>query len=401
MRFFFISILATVLIFSSGCTATPETVLISTNDDEYRPVVSVTGKLLPEVRAHISTQMVGMIVDLLVYEGDSVSAGDLLVKLDDRDAAIALQQAEAALSLAEAQFAQILSGPRIEEVTVAEARISAAQTVISQTIAQRDLLSAGGYSVDRAAIQAQIEALKADRFIANQQHDDSMKCYDVQQPDGSTERYCPTLGTIEEQTRMALQAADAALKSAETQLDMHYSQHQAQLRIADAGVLVAQEQADVARTQLQLIQADVPQEAVSVAEAVVNQAEVAVNLAKLALERTEVRAPFSGVIGKVNIREGEYTLPGQPMLVIGDLGTLRVETTDLDEIDVAQITLNQKAIITFEALPNETFDSTVNFVSTMASSDSGGVNYTVYLSLDHMHPKLRWGMTAFVDIETQ
>jgi hypothetical protein len=35
----------------------------------------------------------------------------------------------------------------------------------------------------------------------------------------------------------------------------------------------------------------------------------------------------------------------------------------------------------------------------MAASGTGGVHYTVIIELDEMHPALRWGMTAFVDIE--
>jgi multidrug resistance efflux pump len=101
------------------------------------------------------------------------------------------------------------------------------------------------------------------------------------------------------------------------------------------------------------------------------------------------------------MREGEYISPGMPLITIGDLKLLHVETTDLDEIDVALIDINQNAVITFEALPDETFIGTVDYISPMASSGGGGINYTVNLSLDRMHQKLRWGMTAFVDIETE
>jgi len=196
-----------------------------------------------------------------------------------------------------------------------------------------------------------------------------------------------------------LQTADAALLSAETQLNTLYREHNAQLQLADTGILAAQAQADIAQAQLTLLKASIPPEAVAVAVAVVNQAHVAVDMANLALERTLVRSPFSGVIGHIYIREGEYIAHGTPLLIIGDATTLRVETTDLDEIDVAQIEVGQKAVITFEALHDETFIGSVDHIAVMASPGGGGVNYTVHLSLD-THPQLRWGMTAFVDIET-
>ena len=92
--------------------------------------------------------------------------------------------------------------------------------------------------------------------------------------------------------------------------------------------------------------------------------------------------------------------PGQPLLIIGDTSSLQVETTDLDEIDVAQIQPGQDAIITFEAIPDIVFNGTIDSVAPMAQPGEGGVNYTAYLKMETMHPLLKWGMTAFVDINT-
>jgi hypothetical protein len=35
----------------------------------------------------------------------------------------------------------------------------------------------------------------------------------------------------------------------------------------------------------------------------------------------------------------------------------------------------------------------------MAESDGGGVNYTAIVEFQELAPAIRWGMTAFVDIE--
>jgi hypothetical protein len=77
---------------------------------------------------------------------------------------------------------------------------------------------------------------------------------------------------------------------------------------------------------------------------------------------------------------------------------MHVEITDLEEIDVTQVDFNQKAAITFEALPDEVFTGTITNIASMTLSGIGGFNYTVELSLNRLHPKLRWGMTAFVDL---
>jgi multidrug efflux pump subunit AcrA (membrane-fusion protein) len=55
--------------------------------------------------------------------------------------------------------------------------------------------------------------------------------------------------------------------------------------------------------------------------------------------------------------------------------------------------------VTFDALPEMVFIGEVMRISPMAASESGGVNYTVVIELDDIDPAIRWGMTAFVDIE--
>jgi RND family efflux transporter MFP subunit len=133
----------------------------------------------------------------------------------------------------------------------------------------------------------------------------------------------------------------------------------------------------------------------------VAQVQAALDEAQVALERTEVRAPFAGTVGLVDTRVGELVAPGQPLVTLGDLSTLRVETTDLDEIDVARVDVGQQVDVTFDALPEEVFAGEVRRISPMAASGSGGVNYAVVIALGDIDPAVRWGMTAFVDIEVE
>jgi multidrug resistance efflux pump len=77
-----------------------------------------------------------------------------------------------------------------------------------------------------------------------------------------------------------------------------------------------------------------------------------------------------------------------------------VETTDLNEIDVARVTVGSKAMITFDALPELQVTGRVLRIATKASEGSS-VNYTVVIELDELPEALRWGMTAFVDIQTE
>jgi len=387
-------VLAVIL---SGCgrsaeeTATPEVEMT------FTPVVSVTGEVVPAVWANVSAQTGGTVLEVLVQVGDEVAAGDLLVQLDPTDTQLAAQQAEAALKAAQAQLALLKARPRPEQVAVAEAQIAAARTVISQTIAQRNQLWSGATEAEIAAAEAQVAAAEAEQWVAREAHDQTMKCYEM--PDGS--EVCPGLGAPEEQARHALHAADEALAAAKAQLDALKTGSYLQVRTAEAGISAAEAQADVSQAQLALLKAGATAEEIAVAEAAVIQAQAALEAARVALERCEVHAPFGGTAGAVNVRAGELVAPGQPLVTLGDLTTLRVETTDLDEIDVARVAVGQRASVTFDALPERVFTGHVARISPMAEPGVGGVNYTVVIELDEIDPAIRWGMTAFVDIEVE
>ena len=82
------------------------------------------------------------------------------------------------------------------------------------------------------------------------------------------------------------------------------------------------------------------------------------------------------------------------------MGHLRVETTDLNEIDVAQLKIGDTAIVTFDALPDVVIDGTVTRIAPK-DSEGSGVNYPVVIELAEIPNGLRWGMTAFVDVEIE
>jgi multidrug resistance efflux pump len=102
----------------------------------------------------------------------------------------------------------------------------------------------------------------------------------------------------------------------------------------------------------------------------------------------------------LNINPSEFVSPGQPVLLLADLNNLEVETTDLGEIDVAQIKVGDTAIITFDAIPDVQVEGTVKRIAPKAAEGSG-VNYTVIVEVNELPDQLRWGMTAFVDIELE
>jgi len=352
---------------------------------EYVPVVSVTGEVMPAVWATVSAQTGGTVAEVLVEPGDEVKEGDVLARLDPTDARLAVQQAEAQLSAAQAQLAILKAGARPEEIAAAEAQLEAAEAALAQAMAQRDQVVGGATEAEVAAARAQLAAALAEEKAARDAYDQ------LQQAD--------IHGWMEEEAILRLRAAEEARAAAEARLSQLESGSSAQVRAAEAAVWAAAAQRDAAQAQLDRLKAGATPEEIAAAEAAVAQAEAALEAARVALARCEIRAPFAGIVGLVHVRAGELVSPAQPLVTLGDLTTLRVETTDLDEVDVARVAVGQKATVTFDALPERVFTGHVARISPMAEPGAGGVHYTAIIELDELDPAIRWGMTAFVDIE--
>jgi len=190
-------------------------------------------------------------------------------------------------------------------------------------------------------------------------------------------------------TAEELDIARAAVEAARTQVD------------------VAQAQAGQAQAQLDLLLAGPAAEAIAVAEAQVQQAQTALEGARTALEKTVLVAPLTGTVGDVRVEEGETVMAGAPVLVIGDLSALQVETDDLSEVDVVEVAVGQDVEVSVDALPDREFRGRVSEISPMAEERHGDIVYTVTIDLEEgpalspvegSEAGLRWGMTAYVDI---
>jgi multidrug efflux pump subunit AcrA (membrane-fusion protein) len=368
-------------------------------EQTFASVVSVTGEVVPAEWATVSAQAGGTAVEVLVEPGDEVAAGDLLVRLEAADAELAVQHAQVAVEAAQASLAVLQARPRREEVAVAEAQLVATQPAVDQAEARLAQLKAGSLDAEIAAAKAQLTLKEIDELVADEFHEDTMKCFNVKIPGQEKKQICPLLGPTEEKARFRLDAVREELDAARSRLQALIGQRGDRLRAAELAVERAEEQQDAAEAQLAQAKVGASPEEIAAAEAAIQQAEVALEKARVALERTAVRAPLDGTVGMVQLRENEFVAPGQPLVTIGDLDTLWVETTDLDEIDVGRVDVGQAVDVTFDPLPDRVFTGRVKRVSPMAESDGGGVNYTAIVELEELDPAIRWGMTAFVDIE--
>jgi len=359
--------------------------------DTFASVVSVTGEVVPEKWAILSLQTEGRVIEAPVEPGDEIAPGDLLVRLDSTDAELAVQKAEAGLASAQAELARLKAQPRLEDIVAAEQEVEAAEASVSQAAAERGRVTSGAIESDIAAAQSRVAAAEAGRKEAQLNYDDVQ----AQRDNDKVEKW------VKDEAAIRLRAAEQALEAAEIRLSQAQQSADAQKREVNSVVWAATSQRDVAQARLELTRAGVLAEQIALAEIQVKQAQVELDAAQVRLERCELRAPFAGTISEVNVREGEQFSAGAPVVKVGDLSTLRVETTDLDEIDVGRVEIGQEADITFDALPDRAFTGRITRISPMAEPEAGGVNYTVIIELEELAPEIRWGMTAFVDIEAE
>jgi HlyD family secretion protein len=119
---------------------------------------------------------------------------------------------------------------------------------------------------------------------------------------------------------------------------------------------------------------------------------------------------MDGTVTVLDVKVGERTSAGQAAVVLSDLATFVVEV-NLDEVDVAKVSVGQEAVVTLDAFPDEELTGEVTDIAPVASVQSGVVLYPVTVRLSPADPSAtdlgaasgqgvpaRVGMTANVEI---
>ena len=136
------------------------------------------------------------------------------------------------------------------------------------------------------------------------------------------------------------------------------------------------------------------------AEADVARMQALLDSAKAILDtQYALIAPFDGTVVSMDIAPAETVVPGQVVILLGDLSTYQIETTDLSERDVTRVQVGQSASVFIDALEEE-FTGQVIDVDRISTTLGGEVVFKVTIELDDQPAGLLWGMSADVQIET-
>jgi HlyD family secretion protein len=206
------------------------------------------------------------------------------------------------------------------------------------------------------------------------------------------------------QARAAHASAEARLRDVEATLKVVDANYSRQRALFDQHLL-SQAEWDQASSNYESARV-----AVATAREEVARSQAAYEGASDNLSKCRFLAPFDGVVSALNVEQGENVItgtmnnPGTQILVVSDLSRMLVRA-DVDETDVVEMKLGQKAKISVDAQPDTTFAGTVTEIGSTAkrsitSTVEGQTNFEVKVVFDANVPAVRPGMTADVEIET-
>lgn len=379
----------------------------------------VDGRVVPLRRADLSLPIPGIVAEILVEEGNAVSAGQPLLRLRAEQQRATLAQAEAQLARAQARLNELKAGAQEAELAAATAlrdqaqarlaRIQSGPATAERTVAQATLAEAqarlqgvlAGTTSEQQKIAAQAELANAQARVRQAQA-----------------AYDPVAGLADISARpeaLALEQATNAMQAAQARLDdlnrgprssdvdaarAGVQRATAQLALLDivdqASVDEAQAAVRQAQAQIDLLSAGSRPESIAAAQADIALAEAGIAQAKAALADTELLAPFAGVVAGLDVAVGEQAAAGATVVRLADLSVWQIETEDLTEFDVVGVQSGDAVELAFDALPDLKLTGAVVRIRPIGEDNRGDIVYTLLIDPAEQDSRLLWNMTAVV-----
>lgn len=394
----------------------------------------------------IAPELSGKVSEVNVVEGESVSAGQHLFKIDAEvsqaqydQAAAAVSAAEAAVEAsrsqaasAEAQYQLALQGALVQDMPNRQMAWTNSLPEDYQEawyFNEIELIEAALTQVDSA--EKALETARTE--LENEQKKASSKDFIAVEKRLALAQVTLTVAIAtltQAQTAGNTDLEDAAIESkdaAQAEFDSALSDYQRMLTtsaadsiiLARSRVAVAQSTLDNARDALlalqtgdQSLQVVAAQKAAEAAASMVKQAEAgleqakqAQNMAQLQLDRTTVTSPVDGVVLTRNVEVGDLAVAGGTVMRVANLDTLDL-VVYLPEDQYGQVNIGDSVYITVDTFAGETFEGTIVRISDEAEftpknvQTESGRKSTVYavkvqvLNPDH---RLKPGMPADVE----
>ncbi len=361
-------------------------------NNENPDIISISGNI-EATDSMLSFNVPGKLLERLVDEGEAVSAGQPIARLDSIDYELLVSQAEANLSLAKAALADLRAGSRSQEIDRAYGQLQQARAVLkevesgsrSQEIAAAEAqLSQANAALDAAA--SQLELAKSEKRRYSGLYDSGVI---------SKSEY-DRIRTQFDTASSAYDQAEALVESASEALSLR--------REGATGDQIDQARAAVnqAEAAYSLVKEGPRAETIEQAQARVDIADESLKQAKQRLEYTELLAPFDGIILSKSAEPGEYLNPGAPVVTIGALDKVWLRAY-INETDLSRLSLGQAVDVTTDSYPGKKYAGRISFISSEAeftpkavqtSEERVKLMYLVKIELDNPAYELKPGMPA-------
>lgn len=174
-------------------------------------------------------------------------------------------------------------------------------------------------------------------------------------------------------------------------LTLDASTQRAELQQAQANLALAR--ANLLRTEELFEKKFVSARARDEASANMKVLEAALALAQARYDKTQIRAPFAGIVGIRDIAVGEYVKDGQELVNLEDIATLKADFR-LPENLLPKVRKGQPVEVTTDALPGAVFKGTVNAIDPMLDPSGRAVQLRARLA----NPEIRLRPGMFVRV---
>ncbi|HKN33258.1 MAG TPA: efflux RND transporter periplasmic adaptor subunit [Terriglobales bacterium] len=213
---------------------------------------------------------------------------------------------------------QVKRGQLLMQLDDAEAHSAAAKAIAQLRGAQADIhaVTHGGTREEVLTTDAQLVKARADRDNAKRNLDAVQRL----QKDGA--------------------ASAGEVRAAEAE----YNTAQANVNLLEQKLKARYSQPEVAKV-----------------EALQSEAQAAYDAAQDILNKSNIRAPFDGIVYAIPVQQGNYVSPGQLLLQEADLSKVRLRAF-VDEPDVGRLTPGQKIEVKWDGLPGRIWQGSLTTV---------------------------------------
>jgi HlyD family secretion protein len=405
----------------------------------FERTVSVSGAVIAQSEVELGFAQGGRVERVRAVVGELVREGALIAELENDDIHALIAQRNAALLVEEAVLRSLEDGARPEAVAVSESAVRTAEIARDQAVQSIIEKIQDAFRVADDAVR-----VKADTFILNPRTQPQLEFITT---DAVTKvRLENTRAALEETLPMWERAVFALTPKSDVRAAFTEAQAQlievstflvdartviskglptgtvssddlaayaadtasarssintaiASLTASDTALKSSEAALETARRNLELTMAGATRSALEEQRARIESARAALRDAQAQLKRTQVVAPFSGVVTRVDIEAGEIAGQGPVFSLISE-GELEIESY-IPEIYIADIMIGDTASVSLDA-----YGDTLPLTATIVAIDpaetirDGVATYRTMFHLTESHDGIKPGMTAGVTITT-